>query len=63
MYRKDPGVFQLRSFAIWFINSHRNATGVFRNAFREIVALTTSGNHVRHIVSAQDDAVAGILGR
>ena len=25
----------------------------------EIVALKTSGNHVRHIVSSQDDAVAG----
>ena len=29
----------------------------------EIVALTTSGNRVRHIVSSQDDAVAGLLGR
>ena len=29
----------------------------------EIVALTTSGNRVRHIVSSQDDAVAGLIGR
>ena len=29
----------------------------------EIVALTTSDNRVRHIVSSQDDAVAGLLGR
>ena len=29
----------------------------------EIVVLTTSGNRVRHIVSSQDDAVAGSLGR
>ena len=28
----------------------------------EIVALTTSGNRARHIVSSQDDAVAGLLG-
>ena len=29
----------------------------------EIVALMTSGNRLRHIVSSQDDAVAGLLGR
>ena len=29
----------------------------------EIVALTTSGNRVRHIVSSQDDSVAGLLRR
>ena len=31
----------------------------FRNAFLGIVGLTPLGNHVRHIVSSQDDAVAG----
>ena len=54
---------RLRRFALRFINSHRDANGVFRTAFREIVALTTSSNRVRHIVSSQDDAVAGFLGR
>ena len=54
---------QLRHFALRFIHSHSYATGVFRNAFHEIVALTTSGNRVRHIVSSQDDAVARLLGR
>ena len=29
----------------------------------EIVALTTSGNRVRHIVSSQYYTVAGLLGR
>ena len=54
---------QLRRFALRFIHSHSDATGVFRNAFREVVSLTTSGNRVRHIVTSQDDAVAGLLGR
>ena len=52
---------ELRRFALRFIHSHSDATGIFRNAFREIVALTTSGNRVRHIVSSQDDAVVGLL--
>ena len=45
---------RLRRFALQFINSHRDANGVFRTAFREVVALTTSNNRVRHIVSSQD---------
>ena len=53
----------LRHFALRYIQSHSNATGVFRNVLREIVALTPSGNHVRHIITSQDDAVAGLLGR
>ena len=52
---------QLRRFALRFIHSHSDATDVFRNAFREIVALPTSGNRVRHIVSSQDDTIAGLL--
>ena len=35
----------------------------FRNAFLGIVELKPSGNRVRHIVSSQDDAVAGLMGR
>ena len=57
----SPSVEQF--FPLRFIHSHSNATGVFRNAFLEIGALTTSGNCVRHIVSSQDDAVAGLLGQ
>ena len=34
----------------------------FRNAFLGIVELAPSGNRVRHIVSSQDDAVAGLIG-
>ena len=43
--------FQLRRFARQFINSlsDRPTTSVFRNTFREIVALTISCNRVRHI--------------
>ena len=33
---------------------------LFRNSFLGIVELTPSGNSVRHIVSSQDDAVAGL---
>ena len=55
---------QLRRFALRFIHSHGDASGVFRTKHSwEIIALTTSGNRVRHIVSSQDDAVAGLLGR
>ena len=50
---------KLRRFALRFIHWHSDATSVFH----EIVALTTSGNRVKHIVSFQDDAVAGLLGR
>ena len=53
---------QLRHFALQFIHSHSDAIVVFRNAFHEIVVLTTSGYHVRHIESSQDDAVAGLFG-
>ena len=35
----------------------------FCNAFLGIVELMPSGNRVRHIVSSQDDAVAGLMGR
>ena len=35
----------------------------FRNAFLGIVELKPSGNRVRHIVSSQDDAVAGVMER
>ena len=56
-------IYKLGVFALWFIHSHSDATGIFRNAFCEIGALTTSGNRVSHIVSSQDDAVAGLLGR
>ena len=34
-------------------------SGVFRNAFREIVTLTTSGNRVRHIVSVNMTPLPG----
>ena len=51
---------ELRRFALLFIHSHSDATGIFRNAFCEIVAMTPSGDRVRHIVSSQDDAVAGL---
>ena len=54
---------ELRHFALRFIHSHSDTTGVFRNVLCEIVVLTTSSNCVRHIVSSQDDAVAGLLGR
>ena len=55
---------QLRRFALRFIHSHSDdATGVFVMNSWEIVALTTYGNRVRHIVSSQDDAVAELLGR
>ena len=54
---------ELRCFALQFIHPHSDATGVFHNAFRVIVVLTTSSNRVRHNVSSQDDAVAGLLGR
>ena len=54
---------QLRRFALRFIHSHSEATGVFRNAFGEIVALTPSGNCVRQIVSSQHDDNVGLLGR
>ena len=43
-----------------FIHSHME---FFAMHSWEIVALTTSGNRVRHIVSSQDDAGAGLLGR
>ena len=42
-------IVELRRFAQWFIYLHSATTGVFRNAFREIIALTTSGNRVRHM--------------
>ena len=35
----------------------------FAMRFWQIVVLTPSGNCVRHIVSSQDDVVAGLLGR
>ena len=50
-------------------HSHGDATGVFSqciprncriNAFRQAIA---SGNRVRLIVSSQDDAVVGLMGR
>ena len=41
---------------------HSDATGVFAMHSWEIITLTTSGNRVGHIVSSQDDAVAGLLG-
>ena len=53
----------IEAFSLRFIHSHNDNTGFFRNAFREIVALTTSGIRVRHIVSSQDDTVAGLLER
>ena len=54
--------WKLRLFALRFIHLHSDATGVFRNVFREIVAMTTSGIRVKHIVLSQDDTVAGLLG-
>ena len=54
---------QLRRFALAYFHSHGDATGFFRNAFLGIVELTPSDNRVRHIVSSQDDAVAGLMGR
>ena len=38
------------------------ARAIFAMDFWEIVALTTSGNRIRHIVSSQNDTVAGLLG-
>ena len=61
--RIESVVFQLRRFALAYFHSHGDATGVFRNAFLGIVELTPSGNRVRHIVSSQDYAVAGLMGR
>ena len=58
----DLFFLQLWRFALRFIHSHGDATGVFRNVHSwEIVALTTSGNRVRHIVSSQDGVVTGTL--
>ena len=51
----------MRRFALRFIHSHSDATSVFRNAFREVVSLTTSGNRVRHIVTSQDDATRTLI--
>ena len=52
---------KMRRFALRRIHSHSDATGLFRNAFCEIVALTSSINRVRHIVSSPDDAVARVI--
>ena len=48
---------QLRRFALRFIHSRSDTTGVFRSAFREIVTLMTYGNRVRHILSSQDERI------
>ena len=55
----------LRSINVYCSIFIRMATPLafFRNAFLGIVELKPSGNRVRHIVSSQDDAVAGVMGR
>ena len=50
-------------FALRFIHSHSDATGVLAMHSWEIVGLPTSGNHVRHFVPSQDDAFAELMAR
>ena len=50
---------QLRCFVLRFINSHSDATGIFAMHFWEIIALTTSGNRVRPIVSLKMTPLPG----
>ena len=56
-------LFELRRFVYGLFIRIVTPLAVFAMHSWEIVALTTSDNRVRHIVSSQDDAVAGLLGR